>query len=297
MFENEWVIELIIDIVLDAIIDNVKILPFLFLTFLLMEYIEDSMNDRMGNVLKKAGKTGPLWGALVGIVPQCGLSAAGANLYAGRVISIGTLLAIFLSNSDEMLPIMIADAINPYIILLILSAKILVAVIAGFSVDFIYKKILKKQVKEVDIHHFCEHEHCECGKGILRPALKHTIKIFAFLLVFSIALGFVIELVGLENIASSVLNNDFIGPIFAGIIGLIPNCAASVLLTKLFLEGVISGGTMLSGLLVGAGVGILVLIRVNEGKSENIRIVCMLYFIGVISGMVFNLFGFLSRVY
>lgn len=261
-----------------------------------MELIEDRMNDKLGKTLKSAGKTGPLWGALAGVVPQCGLSAAGANLYAGRVISMGTLLAVFLSNSDEMLPIMIADSLNPVTILIILSAKILVAVIAGFSVDFIYRKILKKQIKEVDIHHFCEHEHCECGKGIIIPALKHTIRIFVFLLIISFALGIIIEVVGLEVIASSALNNEFIGPVFAGIIGLIPNCAASVLLTKLFLEGVITGGTMLSGLLVGAGVGILVLIRVNEDKLENIRFISILYFVGVFSGMIFNLFEYFSRV-
>lgn len=283
-------IVMVVDVLTDSFIDNIKILPFLFLTFLLMEYIEDRMNDRLGNVLKNAGKCGPVWGSLIGVVPQCGFSAAGSNLYAGRVISVGTLIAIFLSNSDEMLPIMISEAASPALIVKILLCKVVIGIFAGFMIDYIYKCVLKKKVKEVDIHHFCEHEHCECGKGIIRPALKHTVKIFLFLFIISFVLGIVIEAVGLETISVSFINSKILGPLVAGLIGLIPNCAASVLITALFLENAISFGTMMSGLLVGAGVGILVLARVNEDKKENLIIISLLFFIGVLTGILFNLF-------
>lgn len=281
--------EMIKDVFADALIDNLKILPFLFLTFLLMEYLEDKMQEKTKTTLKNAGKIGPLWGSLLGIIPQCGFSAAASNLYAGRVITMGTLISIYLSTSDEMLPIMISEAVNPVLILKVLGVKVLIGMVAGFGIDYVYQKILKRKPDEVDIHHFCEHEHCECGHGILKPALKHTVKIFAFLLVISLILGFFIELFGLESISSSVLANPFLGPILAGIIGLIPNCAASVVITKFFLENAISFGTMLSGLLVGAGVGILVLCRVNEEKRINLLIIGQLYLIGTISGILINL--------
>lgn len=279
-----------VDILLDATIDNVKILPFLFLTFLLMEYLEDKMQDKTRKKLKEAGKLGPAIGGVVGVIPQCGISAASSNLYAGRVISMGTLIAIYLSTSDEMLPIMISEAAAPSLIGMVLLSKVIYGIVAGFIIDFVISKILKKEEKEIDIHHFCEHEHCECGHGILIPAIKHTIRIFIFLFVISIALGVVIEYFGLESISKSIFSNTFVGPVISGIVGLIPNCAASVLITELFLEGAISFGTMMGGLFVGAGVGLLVLFKVNESKKENFTIVGLLYIIGVFGGILLNLF-------
>lgn len=279
-----------VDILLDATIDNVKILPFLFLTFLLMEYLEDKMQDKTRKKLKDAGKLGPAIGGVVGVIPQCGISAASSNLYAGRVISMGTLIAIYLSTSDEMLPIMISEAAAPSLIGMVLLSKVIYGIVAGFIIDFVISKILKKEEKEIDIHHFCEHEHCECGHGILIPAIKHTIRIFIFLFVISIALGVVIEYFGLESISKSIFSNTFVGPVISGIVGLIPNCAASVLITELFLEGAISFGTMMGGLFVGAGVGLLVLFKVNESKKENFTIVGLLYIIGVFGGILLNLF-------
>lgn len=279
-----------VDILLDATIDNVKILPFLFLTFLLMEYLEDKMQDKTRKKLKEAGKLGPAIGGVVGVIPQCGISAASSNLYAGRVISMGTLIAIYLSTSDEMLPIMISEAAAPSLIGMVLLSKVIYGIVAGFIIDFVISKILKKEEKEIDIHHFCEHEHCECGHGILLPAIKHTIRIFIFLFVISIALGVVIEYFGLESISKSIFSNTFVGPVISGIVGLIPNCAASVLITELFLEGAISFGTMMGGLFVGAGVGLLVLFKVNESKKENFTIVGLLYIIGVFGGILLNLF-------
>lgn len=281
--------ELFVDVIKDVLIDNIKILPFLFLTFLLMEYLEDKMQDKTKGILKNAGKVGPIWGSILGVVPQCGFSAAASNLYAGRVITTGTLISIYLSTSDEMLPIMISHAVSPVLIAKVLGVKVAIGMIAGIAIDFFITKVLKRKEKEVDIHHFCEQEHCECGHGILKPALIHTIKIFLFLLLVSLVLGFIIEIFGLESLSSSFLADPILGPIMAGFIGLIPNCAASVVITEFFLEGAVSFGTMISGLLVGAGVGILILIRVNDDRKANISIISCLYIIGVLSGIIINL--------
>ena len=280
---------IILDLLMDSVIDNIKILPFLFLTFLLMEYLEDRMQEATRIKLKNAGKIGPLIGSIIGVVPQCGFSAAASNLYAGRVISLGTLIAIYLSTSDEMLPIMISNAASPKLIFIVLLTKVIYGMIAGFVIDLIMRKVLKIKEREMDIHHFCEHEHCECGHGILIPAIKHTLKIFVFLLVFSFVLSLVIHYFGLESISGSILGSTIIGPIICGIIGLIPNCAASVLITKLYLESAISFGTMMGGLFVGAGVGILVLVRVNEDKKENASIIGLLYLVGIVGGSLLNL--------
>lgn len=281
--------EIIKEVIIDGLIDNLKILPFLFATFLLMEYLEDKMKDKTRESLKKAGKIGPLWGSVLGIIPQCGFSAAASNLYAGRVITMGTLIAIYLSTSDEMLPILISAKAPVVLIVEILLVKVVIGIIAGFIMDLVASKLFKFEEKDVDIHHFCEHEHCECGHGIVKPAIKHTLKIFVFLLIVSVVIGIVVELVGLEAISSSVIGNSFLGPLIAGLIGLIPNCAASVVITGLYIEGALSFGTMISGLLVGAGVGILVLCRVNEAKKENVIIISYLYVVGVICGMLLNL--------
>lgn len=281
--------EIIKEVIIDGLIDNLKILPFLFATFLLMEYLEDKMKDKTRESLKKAGKIGPLWGSTLGIIPQCGFSAAASNLYAGRVITMGTLIAIYLSTSDEMLPILISAKASVVLIVEILLVKVVIGIIAGFIMDLVASKLFKFEEKDVDIHHFCEHEHCECGHGIVKPAIKHTLKIFVFLLIVSVVIGIVVELVGLEAISSSVIGNSFLGPLIAGLIGLIPNCAASVVITGLYIEGALSFGTMISGLLVGAGVGILVLCRVNEAKKENVIIISYLYVVGVICGMLLNL--------
>ena len=281
--------EIIKEVIIDGLIDNLKILPFLFATFLLMEYLEDKMKDKTRESLKKAGKIGPLWGSVLGIIPQCGFSAAASNLYAGRVITMGTLIAIYLSTSDEMLPILISTKAPVVLIVEILLVKVVIGIIAGFIMDLVASKLFKFKEKDVDIHHFCEHEHCECGHGIVKPAIKHTLKIFVFLLIVSVVIGIVVELVGLEAISSSVIGNSFLGPLIAGLIGLIPNCAASVVITGLYIEGALSFGTMIAGLLVGAGVGILVLCRVNEAKKENVIIISYLYVVGVICGMLLNL--------
>jgi len=269
--------------------DSVKILPFLFITYLVMEYLEEKMNAKTIAVLQKSEKSGPIWGALLGMLPQCGFSASASNLYAGRMITVGTLLAVYLSTSDEMLPMMISASVEPGFIIKVVLLKAGIGMLAGCIIDYVWQKLLKHPVEEPDIHHFCEHEHCECGHGIVRPAIRHTLQIWVFIYIVTVVLGFIIEVVGTDALSNFILNKPFIGEILAGIIGLIPNCAASVVITQLFLDGLIPFGTMMAGLLVGAGVGVLILLRVNEEKKDTLKIISVLYVIGVVSGMIINL--------
>ncbi len=273
-----------------AVEDSIKILPFLFITYLIMEYLEDRMNAKTVAVLQKAEKSGPIWGSLLGMLPQCGFSASASNLYAGRIISVGTLVAIYLSTSDEMFPMMISAAIRPSFILKVLLLKAGIGIVAGCFIDYIWQRVLKHRQEEPDIHHFCEHEHCECGHGIIKPAIRHTLQIWLFIFLVTVVLNLVIEIVGTDALSNFILNKPIIGEILAGVIGLIPNCAASVVITQLYLDGVIAFGTMMAGLLVGAGVGVLILLRVNEDKKETFTIIGFLYVIGVVAGIIINLF-------
>ncbi len=284
MFEN------FLDILLDAFIDCAKLLPFLYLTYLLMEFIEHKMNARAKNAIKNAGRFGPLAGAVLGAVPQCGFSAAASNLYAGRIITVGTLVAIFLSTSDEMLPILLMSRIDVSLILGIIGIKIVIGMVSGFIIDGVVQR-KKGTVEHNRIGHICEHEHCHCEKNIWLSALKHTAVIIAFIFAISLLLNFVIEAIGEEALASLVGNQKILAPVLAGIIGLIPNCASSVVLTEMYVAGITSLGTMLSGLLAGSGVGLLVLFRINDDTKENLKILGTVYGIGVFIGIVLNLSG------
>lgn len=284
-----------LEVLLDTGIDALKLLPFLFITYLIMEYIEHKTGDKTKNIIKKSGKWGPVFGAILGIFPQCGFSAAAANLYAGRVITLGTLIAIFLSTSDEMLPILISEAAPIDIILKILATKLVIGIIAGVVIDFVgqaFKKKKEKQENEEaveEIGHMCEHEHCHCEKeGILKSSIKHTLNIFIFIIIISLVMNIAIYFIGEEKISNLILNMPVVGPLIAGIVGLIPNCASSVILTQLYLQNVISVGSMIGGLLVGSGIGILILFRVNENIKENMKITGMLYLIGVVSGIIID---------
>lgn len=284
-----------LEVLLDTGIDALKLLPFLFITYLIMEYIEHKTGDKTKNIIKKSGKWGPVFGAILGIFPQCGFSAAAANLYAGKVITLGTLIAIFLSTSDEMLPILISEAAPIDVILKILATKLAIGIIAGVVIDFVgqvFKKKKEKQTNEEageEIGHICEHEHCHCEKeGIFKSSIKHTLNIFVFIIIISLVMNVVIYFIGEEKISNLILNMPVVGPLIAGIVGLIPNCASSVILTQLYLQNVISVGSMIGGLLVGSGIGILILFRVNENIKENMKITGMLYLIGVVSGIIID---------
>lgn len=281
-----------IDVILDTLLDAVKILPFLFLTYWIMEYIEHKTSKKVENFISRSGKFGPLFGGILGAFPQCGFSAAASNLYAGRVITLGTLLAIYLSTSDEMLPILISEQVEISLILKIVGMKLVIGVIAGFLIDFFVRKQHPGEKKELRIEHMCEHEHCNCEhESPFKSAIKHTLHIMIYILIITFVLNGVIALIGEENLAGLILNTKFLGPIIAGVVGLIPNCAASVILTQLYIEGVLGLGAMMAGLLVGAGVGLLILFRANDNAKENLKIVSLLYVIGVFSGIIIEIAG------
>ena len=281
----------VLDIILDTLLDSVKLLPFLFITYLLMEELEHKTGGKAKNRIRSAGKSGPVWGALLGVIPQCGFSAAASSLYAGHVITVGTLLAIFLSTSDEMLPIMISEAVAPVVIVKILAAKVIIGMISGLVVEFLYVGVMKKHEKEMDIHVVCEEEHCSCEDGIFRSAFKHTLKIFAYILIISFLLNVVIGFIGEDTLAGFFTAMPLVGEAVAALVGLIPNCASSVVITELYLGGIIGAGAMMSGLLVNAGVGLLVLFRLNRDWKQNAGIVAALYGLGVFWGVIIRVCG------
>ena len=271
--------------------DSVKLLPFLFLTYLFMELLEHTTGGKVQNKIKDAGKVGPLWGGLLGIMPQCGFSAAAASLYAGRVITVGTLLAVFLSTSDEMLPIFISESVALAPMIKILAAKVCIAIISGFLAELVYVNVFKKKEKDMDIHVVCEEEHCSCEDGVLKSALKHTLKIFVYILLITFILTLVIEMIGEDHLAVVFQNIPVVGEMIAALVGLIPNCASSVVITELYLSGIIGAGAMMSGLLVNAGVGLLVLFRLNRNWKQNAGIMAALYGFGVVWGVIIELLG------
>lgn len=276
-----------LDVIIDTLLDTVKLIPFLLLTYLAMEYLEHKTGQKAQELVRKAGKFGPVIGGVLGIVPQCGFSAAASNLYTGRVITLGTLLAIYLSTSDEMLPILISAQAPVRTIVFILLAKAAIGIVAGFVVDLFFPA---HKEETHHIHEVCEQEHCHCEEGsIFRSALVHTIQISCFILIITFLLNLLFFFVGEDVLAEVILNRRILGPVLAAVVGLIPNCAGSVAITQLYLEGVIGTGAMLSGLLTGTGVGLLILFRVNHDRKENLKILGLLYFIGVLVGIVVGL--------
>lgn len=294
--------EIVLDIVIDAVIDSLKILPFLFITYLIMEYLEHKTQEYTSAVVQKTVHFGPLLGGIFGIFPQCGFSAAASNLYAGRVITLGTLIAIYLSTSDEMIPLFISEHFPVDTMLKILGLKALIGIAAGFIIDLVvhaYHKAHNKAAEDpVRISELCEKEHCHCDDeeentfwGIAKSAFVHTLHIFLFVLVLTLVLNAVIELIGAERLKMLLKTNPVISHILAGLMGLIPNCAPSVIISELYLGQMITLGTMMSGLLVGAGIGLLVLFRVNPEKKVNINIAVLLFVIGTVSGLLIDFLG------
>ena len=278
-----------IDVVIDTLIDSVKLLPFLFVTYIIMEYLEHKTSNKVKSAIQKSGKFGPLIGGLLGTIPQCGFSVAATNLYATRIINIGTLLAVYLATSDEMIPIMISEGIPIITIIKILGIKLIIAVIVGFLIDFIIQT--RKNTEEEKIVDLCEKEHCDCEHGILKSALKHTVNIFVFIVIIIFIINMIVYFIGEENIANFLQANPVLAPVLASLIGLLPNCASSVILTQLYVQNVIPVSTMIAGLLVGAGVGLAVLFKMNKKLKENIEIVVLLVVIGTLSGIILQMLG------
>uniref|UniRef100_UPI003FEFEE49 putative manganese transporter n=1 Tax=Candidatus Merdicola sp. TaxID=3085652 RepID=UPI003FEFEE49 len=280
------------DAILDSLIDTVKLIPFLLITYIIMEFIEHKTSHKTKDAIKKSGHFGPLIGGILGVVPQCGFSAAASSLYSARIITLGTLIAVFLSTSDEMLPILISEAVDVRIILSILGIKLVIAVIVGFIIDLFFRKKFETSEDEPEIKDLCEHEHCHCEHGIFKSALKHTINITLYIFIISLVLNIIIYFIGEDNLAHILNSTPIIGPIIASLVGLIPNCASSVIITQLYLSKVLNFATMIAGLLVNTGVGLLILFRTNKDLKENIKITVLLFAIGVIFGIIFDLIGF-----
>lgn len=277
-----------------AIEDNLRIIPFLFVTYCIMEYMEHAVSAKTEGAVKYSGKMGPFFGGILGVIPQCGFSAAAASFYSGGVITLGTLLAIFLSTSDEMLPVLISQTVSASTIVKILGFKAVIGVAAGFLVDFGLKRIGKGHVVQKHIHDLCEQEHCHCEEeeaSIWKSALVHTVKVFAFIFIVSVLLNLVLECGGEDVLEWFANNHSFLASIVTGMVGLVPNCAVSVIITQLYLKQLISTGAMMAGLLVGAGVGVLVLFRTNRPMKQNMKIAGLLYTIGVVAGLLIDLVG------
>jgi len=302
--------------------DTWSLIPFLFIVFVLLEYMEHSMTDRSLAIIEKAGRSGPLWGGVIGAFPQCGFSVMATNLFAGRIITIGTIVAVYLSTSDEMLAIMLSSSTSPVKIIKIVLLKIAIGVAAGFGVDFIHRTRVKLQQHRHRHHHdhghhhhhhhnlegehhheehhehheyisdFCIEEDCHCGnESPVIAALKHTLKIYLVIFVVTFLLNLVIDLAGLEIIEEVVSKAGIWAPVVSCVIGMIPNCASSVAITQLYLSGAISLGTAMAGLLTGSGIAWIVLFRVNPHSRQNFKIMGIVFIVGAVSGIILNALG------
>jgi hypothetical protein len=283
--------------ILDSLLDVLKLLPYLFLTYLVLEIIEHKAMDKAAALVAKAGRFGPVIGGLLGLLPQCGFSTVISNLYADRLVTGGTLLAIFLATSDEMLPILISESVPAGVIFKILGVKLVAGVVVGLLFDLV-RRAMKIREGDVNLHAVCETTHCGCEEegGVLKGTLKHTFSIALFILVITLALNTAIHFIGEDVLRGIILNKPVVGPLIAGVVGLIPNCAASVIITELFLEGAMTTGAMLAGLLAGSGVGLLVLFRVNRPMKDNFVLLASLYAAAVVIGIVLDLAGLVITV-
>lgn len=285
--------EFIDEVLIHGIIDTAKLVLFLFLTYLLMEFIEHKGAEKASRFMAKSGALGPLVGGALGAIPQCGFSAAAANLYTARVISLGTLIAVFLSTSDEMLPMMIAGEVKITTALLIIVYKSAVGALIGVLIDLVLR-LMKKPTDEINIDEICANDNCHCERGILHSALHHTLSVSLFVLLVTFAVNAVLFFTGDSAAQAVLIDVPVLSHAISALIGLIPNCAVSVALTKLATAGVISVGTMMSGLFSGAGVGLLILFKMNRRIKENLIIAAMLVAVGTVFGIVADLIPFLS---
>ena len=301
-----------------SIEDTLYLIPFLFVTYLAMEWLEHKAGDKAEEAVRRAGAAGPVVGALMGIVPQCGFSAAAATLWAGRVITLGTLFAVFLSTSDEMLPIFLAEQVAPMTILKIMGVKLMIGMVMGFVVDAAIR-LARRDRERLRIHELCERDRCHCngeceaceqqpelaydfehdeahehhheGGSILRSALKHTAQVTVFIFVITLVLDGALELVGEDALAAFLGSNPVLSVLGSALVGLIPNCAASVVIAQLYVEGALGAGAMMAGLLVSAGVGLLVLFRTNCRLRQNLIVLAGLWATGVFWGLIISAFG------
>ena len=286
------IFELLSDSLIDAFIDTLKIAPFLFFIYLLMEFIYHKAGDKTNKLLLRSGKVAPMIGGILGVFPQCGFSAACSSLFSGGVIGAGTLLAVFLSTSDEMLPVMITSSVPITTILKVLLTKVIIGALVGMAAELLISAIKHKHHdhsdEETHIHEMCEHDGCHCEKGIWLSALHHFLGIAVYILIFSFVLNVAISAIGEEKLASLLVGTPVLGQMISALIGLIPNCASSIVITDLYVNGIITSGVMMSGLLAGSGVGLMVLFKTNKNIKQNILIALSLYGSGVLFGVLID---------
>ena len=276
-----------IDIILDTLIDSLKLLPFLFIAFLIIELIEHKLNKQTKELVSKSGNVGPLIGSLLGLFPQCGFSVMATNLYVTRIITLGTLISIYLATSDEMLPIMLSQKIAFIEIVKLLGIKFICGIIWGFIIDLLLNKKSKKENINYEI---CDEDHCNCHEeGVIKSTLIHTLKTLLFIMLVSFLLNILLHFIGEDNLSKLFLKNSIFGPFISSLLGLIPNCGSSIVITELYLNGAISLGSAMAGLLTGSGVALLVLFKENKDIKENVTILSLLYGLGVISGIIIEL--------
>ena len=268
-----------------AFLDTVRMVPFLLAAFLALEALEHYSNNYMNHVLGKVGKAGPAVGAVFGCVPQCGFSVAAANLYSGGVITLGTLLAVFLSTSDEAVLILLGNPGSGPVIVRLLLGKVLIGIGFGYLADL----VLRNKKEEKHIEDLCRSCGCSDHGGILKPALKHTVRLTAYILVFTFVLNVLLEWIGMNTLTAILGRDTWFQPLLTALLGLIPNCASSILITELYLAGGLSFAAAMSGLCAGAGVGLAVLFKTNRPMKENLGILALLYVISAAVGLLLEL--------
>lgn len=270
---------------IEFIKETLSLLPFLFATYLVLEAVEAHAGGALERWLSRARSVGPLAGALAGAVPQCGVSAAAASFYAGGVVSVGTLVAVFLSTSDELLPVLLSKQVPAELMVKIVALKIAAAVAVGFSIDAVL--VFARHIRRhVEVHDLCAHSRCGCRehRGILVPALIHTAEIFVFIAVVSGVIDLAMHFFGEDCLQSLRLNAPVVGELVAGLLGLVPNCAVSVAGAELYCSGAMSSGALMASSFTGSGLGLLVLFRTNRNLKENLAILAAVYFVGVSLG-------------
>lgn len=275
------------EFLMDCILDTVKMIPFLFVAFLIIELIEHKLNDKSKELIEKSGKFGPFFGGILGAFPQCGFSVLTTNLYITRIVSIGTLIAVYLSTSDEMIPVLLSSNVPLMEILKMVLLKVVVGIVFGFIIDFILR------YRKSHDYHICDDDTCDCKESILKSSIIHTLKTTLFIFISTIMIGLMIAMLDEDSITSFFMKHKVLAPMISSIIGLVPNCASSIFITQLYVKGILSFGTTMAGLLTGSGVGILLLFKNNSSIKESIFITILVYLIGVFMGMLINVIGVL----
>lgn len=311
---------MLVDVIADSVLDTLELVPFLFVTYLAMEALEHSTEGRVQGIVARAGHAGPIVGALLGAIPQCGFSAMAATLFSGGVVTVGTLVAVILSTSDEMVPVFLAHQEPVGRLFSIMLLKVVVGIIVGLLLDAVLHAVRHVGNPKPHIHDLCERARCHCedeereedtfseqasgdathahhhGHGhwaIVRSAAVHTVQVTGFILLVTFLFGLLIEVMGGDELALLLGSHPVRATFLAALVGLIPNCGASVAITELYLDGVLGAGPMVAGLLASGGVGLLVLFRTNNNVRQNIAIMAFVYVVGVVVGLIVSASGIL----